>query len=298
MATGDPLLDFAVSVRGGLLTLLMRAVSDGNSQYAYLVLVPLVYWVLSRRAGLLLLVADAAGTFAAVYLKGAVGMARPPDAGETAWLARADGNGFPSGHTTAAATTWSSLAAIRKSLRLAAFGAAVTGAVAFSRLYLGVHYTMDVLGGAAIGLSIGLLLLGTLPTLEHRFAELARWQRYGCAAALPALLALNASNEAIAIVCATAGAAVGHLAANELGWTVTTGHPKGLPAFGLVRLALGLPALAVLALGLGSPSESAPLALAFRFLALGLFVTLLGPKLFLLAESRWVSAPRPAAPVT
>lgn len=60
-------------------------------------------------------------------------------------------NSFPSGHTTTAFAMFSLLAfATRnKALQLVYFVAAL--AVGYSRIYLGQHFTADVLGGAALG---------------------------------------------------------------------------------------------------------------------------------------------------
>lgn len=299
MATGDPWLDFALGLRSDGLTPIMKAISEANSEYAYIVLVPLIYWIFSRRLGVVLLVADAFGTFAAVFLKDALMWPRPPNSGESVWLGRADGYGFPSGHVTAATTTWATLAALRKSFFLAAFGALVTAAVGFSRMYLGVHYAGDVAGGAVIGLVIGLVVLLAAGPITDRFGKLPRTQRYASVLILPALLLLNHSNDAIVILCAAAGACAGHLAATERGWIVATGDPRKLPLFGALRPLLGLPVLGVLALGLGNPSTSEPITLALRFLALGLFMTMVGPKLFMIVEPR-LTRPRdaPAPPVT
>src|SRR5262245_12266235 len=208
MTTGDPLLDFALSIRSAALTPIMKGISDANSEYAYLALIPLVYWLLSRRVGFLLLVADAAGTFAAVALKAGLGLPRPPNEGESAWLASATGMGFPSGHTTAAATTWASVAALRRSLLLGVLGALVTAAVAFSRLYLGVHYSRDVAGGALIGLSLGLVLLAA-PRLEAAVARLPVRARLALLLVFPAGALVNSSTEALVILSATGGAALG-----------------------------------------------------------------------------------------
>ncbi len=58
---------------------------------------------------------------------------------------------FPSGHTTAAFTTATSLSLTFKKWYVVVPAYTWAGAVAYSRLHLGVHYPSDVLTGAAIG---------------------------------------------------------------------------------------------------------------------------------------------------
>jgi membrane-associated phospholipid phosphatase len=286
MTTGDPVLDFALSLRSGLLTPFWKAVSDLNSQYAYLALIPVVYWVFSRRVGFILLVADAIGTLTAVVLKATLALPRPPNAGESVWLSTPTGAGFPSGHTTAAATTWFAIAGCERSSRLAALGAVVTAAVAFSRLYLGVHYTRDVAGGAAIGIGLGALLWARLPQIEAALARLPVERRLALVLVFPPLALLNASPEALIIIFAVTGASVGQLLADRWGWTLETGRPWRLPYYGALRVGIGLPALGILALGLGDPASVPWWEIVVRFLVLGLFVTLIGPRLFQAIESK------------
>jgi undecaprenyl-diphosphatase len=64
---------------------------------------------------------------------------------------------FPSGHTataTAAAVVLSALVP-----RLAPLFVVLAAAIAYSRVYVGVHYPLDLVGGAAIGAATALLLL-------------------------------------------------------------------------------------------------------------------------------------------
>lgn len=66
------------------------------------------------------------------------------------WLVNPNGHSYPSRHTTAAALGFGVLARSvrlenRRTVRLAA--AAVTAAVGASRVYLGVHWVSDVIGG-------------------------------------------------------------------------------------------------------------------------------------------------------
>ena len=101
----------------------------------------------------------------ALGLKEAVGRPRPyvahPDPPP---LLHAGDGSFPSGH---AATSFAGAALVSRYLpggRPVLFGVAV--AVAFSRLYVGVHYPSDVVAGAALGLLVATalpLLAAALP---------------------------------------------------------------------------------------------------------------------------------------
>jgi undecaprenyl-diphosphatase len=90
-------------------------------------------------------------------LKSAVGRARPPVADHAihAAVRLPHGSSFPSGHAATAFAAATVVALLRPALRWPAL--VVASAVAFSRVYLGVHFLSDVLAGAALGVAVGLL---------------------------------------------------------------------------------------------------------------------------------------------
>jgi undecaprenyl-diphosphatase len=80
-------------------------------------------------------------------------------------LATATGYSFPSGHTTTAASFYAALAVNYKKRALSIFCAIMIILVGTSRLYLGVHWPVDVFGGLVLGVSISLLAYKALGKL-------------------------------------------------------------------------------------------------------------------------------------
>lgn len=119
--------------------------------------------LLTRRPSTLLLVGGAllAAHLATTGVKDAVDRVRPPARlPEIEPLVSVPSSAaFPSGH---AATGFAAALILAVSLpRHAAAFVALAGAIAFSRLYVGVHFPSDVAAGAVLGLLVatGLLLL-------------------------------------------------------------------------------------------------------------------------------------------
>jgi membrane-associated phospholipid phosphatase len=59
--------------------------------------------------------------------------------------------GFPSGHTSGAVAMWGGLAVLFRKRALVWLAPFMVALIAFTRLYLGVHFLADVIGGAVLG---------------------------------------------------------------------------------------------------------------------------------------------------
>lgn len=71
-------------------------------------------------------------------------------------------NGFPSGHTSMAVTLWGMMALLFRRRWLTVLCVSLMILIPFSRLYLGVHFLADVLGGYVLGFGLLFLLYKTI----------------------------------------------------------------------------------------------------------------------------------------
>ena len=99
----------------------------------------------------------AAATLCSSAIKGVVGRERPPvaDPGVSALVHVPGDASFPSSHAATAFAAAGVVAMRYPALRLPLLGLA--SVIAVSRVYLGVHYPLDVLAGACLGLGIAWL---------------------------------------------------------------------------------------------------------------------------------------------
>ncbi len=155
---------------GGLLEVLT---TPGVTWFRVLVFLPVLGWLARRRAWRTVLWVGVAVTTigpVTVWLKELAGRARP--AFENGGLVY-EGLSYPSGHSSGIATlvtvglvlAWPRLTAPGRR-RAVAGGVALAALVGLTRMWLGVHYLSDVVGGLALGLAWSLavaLVLGGLP---------------------------------------------------------------------------------------------------------------------------------------
>ena len=114
-----------------------------------------------RKQGLILLGSLFAGALIGnVLLKNFFARPRPCwlDESVSLLIARPTDYSFPSGHTLSSVTGATVLTGIDKRFGIVAIPLAVL--IAFSRLYLYVHFPSDILGGAVLGFAIGMAGLG------------------------------------------------------------------------------------------------------------------------------------------
>jgi membrane-associated phospholipid phosphatase len=155
---GIELLHFIQSFHSGLLDTLFIWITKLGNESFYLIFLPFVYWIVSRDLGFRLTLILLTAALTNGMLKNCLMMPRPsPEEGVRILYEKSGtGFGFPSGHAQDNTAIWGYLAVRLGDARKYWYwlAGAVILLVGLSRIYLGLHYPGDVLGGVVFGLLI------------------------------------------------------------------------------------------------------------------------------------------------
>jgi membrane-associated phospholipid phosphatase len=127
-----------------------KAVTFLGQQEFYLLVLPFIYWVMDKSVGARLAFALLPGAYLNDWLKDLFSIPRP-DPARVTWLVEETTFAFPSGHVQNSTVLFGFLAAHVRRWLFWALSALLVVSVAFSRVYLGVHYPQDLLGGLFFG---------------------------------------------------------------------------------------------------------------------------------------------------
>lgn len=170
------------------LDVLFRVFTFLGDEEFFLLLLPLVYWSLNRVVGVRLMVLFLLSGLMNQAAKNLAAQPRPFTYDlRVKQIGFESSYGFPSGHTQSAVVVWGYLATVVRRRWFWALAAILTVGVPLSRIYLGVHFPTDVLGGYLLGFVVLVLWSAYAPRLERRFLALPTARQLIVILALPAL---------------------------------------------------------------------------------------------------------------
>ncbi len=231
---------------------LFRAFTSLANEQFYLILPPLLYWCFDKRIGARLAILFLLSSYLNEDLKDLFKVPRPfvraPDrVRQLVALEEPITYCFPSGHSQSTVVVWGYLASQIRKRWIWIIALVIPFLVGLSRIYLGVHHPMSVLGGWMIGVLLILLGLWLIPAT-------GRWlARGGLSAQLPLAFAVPLALFLVHPVKGTAtamGALIGMGIGVALEQRFVRFSAQGVWWKRVLRLLLGLVVLLALYLGL------------------------------------------------
>ena len=176
-----PFLDTLAGIRTGFMTAVFNVLTFLGDEKLFVVISLIVIWCFSKQGGRYMLTVGFGASGIGQTLKMLFRIPRPWELGEEPFqhtdpTARgtgadrsggligkllgsgADGWSFPSGHTLISVGTYGAMAAWFRQKWIRIAGIALAVLIPFTRLYLGVHTPLDILGGTLISLALVLAL--------------------------------------------------------------------------------------------------------------------------------------------
>lgn len=260
-----------------------KSITFLGDQEFYLIMFPLIFWCIDTRLGIRVAAVYLVSTWFNLLLKEIGQQPRPFHIDPAVGIIDETGYGMPSNHAQATTVIFGVLAH-RIGRR---WGWITAGLVAllvgFSRIYLGVHFPLQVLLGWTIGILFLWFYISYAGTIENRLAQLSMQQHLVLSTFSMVVLSFVTPFEDNI-------AALGTLWGLWCGVAILTEWRVQFSAAGsfwqrLGRFLIGIVGVALIYAGLSAifPDDGEQFFLLFRFIRyglLGLFVSFGGPWLF------------------
>ncbi|MHB1413772.1 MAG: phosphatase PAP2 family protein [Chloroflexota bacterium] len=246
-----------------------QAVTVLGQEDLFLLLVPLLLWCVDFGLGARLAFLYIISTCVYVDLKDLLQQPRPFVFDPSVQLVAADGYSLPSGHSQSAVVMWGALALWWGKRWAWVAAIVVAGLVGLSRVYLGVHFPVDVLAGWAIGVAFLAFYARVGADLWAGLAKVGLGTQVLLALGIPlSLLTMNPTEDIASATGTLAGLGLGL----ALGRRYASFSPLAPARQVALRLLVGFAVIVVLYAGLKTifPAGEADPYLAFRFLRYGL----------------------------
>ncbi|HDN18399.1 MAG TPA: phosphatase PAP2 family protein [Candidatus Bathyarchaeota archaeon] len=251
-----------------------------GSELFFILFLSFIYWVIDDRLGRRLLYILLPSVWLNSFLKDILQMPRPPPSQR---LVSAEGYGFPSGHAQNSVSLWGYLSTQIRETWVTITCTILIILISISRIYLGVHYLHDVLGGLVIGTLLLIAYLKLEPRLAESLGKLKCIHKILISLLLPPIFILipyymfphPISSSYLAAMGALSGASIGIILERKyLKFSV-----EGTLMRRVLRYPLGILILLIILLIIGKLGVILPI-LYTKYFILGLFISLLAPAMF------------------
>lgn len=162
------LIKFLQSFSSDFLNLFMMIITHFGSIYVLMFLICVIYWCYNKEVGYKMAIVLSCSGVLNSLVKGLVQTARPIGTDGIFSIGKftASGYSFPSGHTQNITTFGVNLFIFNRNKLMFLISCIFIILVSVSRLYLGLHWPIDILGGIVLALIVAILLNEILVKLD------------------------------------------------------------------------------------------------------------------------------------
>jgi len=266
-----------------LLDSFFRAITSLGDELFYLLLFPFLLWCVDFYLGIRVGIIFLLSVYVNTGVKEIFQQPRPFDILPEIQKVHASGYGFPSGHAQSSLVVWGSITYWKKQIWMRNLSVLLILLIGFSRIYLGVHFPTDILGGwlfggLILGLSYFIFLKVKLDFIQGNML----FKIIGITLFPVVLLQFQSSPDIISSLAALTGIGYGLL----LFYSSIGGIQPGNWLQRLFSFLVGVIGIGIIYLGLKLilPSEGQSfyqLSRFFRYLLLGIWISFGAPWLFI-----------------
>nr|WP_303244036.1 phosphatase PAP2 family protein [uncultured Cellulosilyticum sp.] len=201
------ILQYLEQIRTESLTLLMTMITMMAETLFISAIIASLYWCVDKAKSKRLAWMIFCSTGVNGIVKNIIKMPRPFQVGVVSPIRvqTATSYSFPSGHTQAATSFWGSSMLVLKRKPVIWVGCIMIALTALSRMYLGVHWPMDVVGGILFGIA-SIIVANRLMNEE---GEITRWHILGTSIAFIIVLIFNVDGDLYKAIASIWGFSVG-----------------------------------------------------------------------------------------
>lgn len=262
---------FIQQIAGPALDWLFIAVTFLGNEEFYLIAVPILYWSVDKKFAFKLGVLFLLSAYVNDFLKEIFQTTRPdPAVVRVIYPESGGGYAFPSGHSQGAAVFWGTIAWQLKRAWAWIAALIVIIAVGISRLYLGVHWPIDVVGGWAIGAVILGLYIIYDTTHPVRGMSPKTIPLVVIVIALTAVLfSIHSGDTAVRVIGTLAGMSIGFILEEQY----LLFDPKSVWWYQLLKVVVGVAVVFAIKIVVKMLLPDMPVSHLVRYFIIGLWIT-------------------------
>ena len=282
------------SFRHPFLDALFQAATLLGEEEFYLIFLPFIYWCLDKKVGVGLTYISVFSSYLNSVVKLTFRLPRPSDP-RLVLLRTETSPSFPSNHAQGAVVNWGYLVTRFRHKVFSIVAVVLIFLIAFSRIYVGVHFPQDVVGGLLMGLLLLIAYNWVVRAVEKRPSTLSLPVRLALSVVVPlALLFAHPFDVDGTYPAELAATTMGTIMGMSIGFILEGEHIRfkvdGLWWKRGLRFILGMVLVVIFYLGLkvvfsGEVSHSVAIALRMvRYSLVGFSVAFLAPWLFVVTS--------------